>query len=91
MTTTPSPEAGREVGTRALLDAIAEGNAHDQLRLGDVFHGLGEAKRLVIPLDLGLHVLRHHEPTARKPPQKIQLADVDEVDQHVGIREDHHC
>lgn len=31
-----------EVGTRALLDAIAEGDPNDGLRLGDLFQGLGD-------------------------------------------------
>ncbi|MDG2516528.1 exopolysaccharide biosynthesis protein [Lysobacter soli] len=32
----------REAGTRALLDVFAAGNPEEQLRMGDVLHGLGD-------------------------------------------------
>ena len=32
----------REAGTRALLDVFAAGNPDEQLRMGDVLHGLGD-------------------------------------------------
>ncbi|GAB2515990.1 exopolysaccharide biosynthesis protein [Lysobacter humi (ex Lee et al. 2017)] len=35
-------EASREVGTRALLDRFADGDAAERLRLGDLFRGLGD-------------------------------------------------
>lgn len=35
-------EAPREVGTRALLDRFADGDAGERLRLGDLFRGLGD-------------------------------------------------
>ena len=39
---TPRPEHSPEVGTRALLDGIAEGDPAESLRLGDLFQGLGD-------------------------------------------------
>lgn len=36
------PDHPPEVGTRALLDGIAEGDPAESLRLGDLFHGLGD-------------------------------------------------
>lgn len=37
-----TPERAAEQGTRALLDAIAEGDPADTLRLGELFKGLGD-------------------------------------------------
>ncbi|RPE81294.1 exopolysaccharide biosynthesis protein [Vulcaniibacterium tengchongense] len=43
MTPGAAPDArDRETGTRALLDDIARGDPDEALRLGDLFHGLGE-------------------------------------------------
>lgn len=42
---TPQAERGdhpREAGTRVLLDVFAAGDPNEQLRLGDVLHGLGD-------------------------------------------------
>lgn len=36
------PERTPEVGTRALLDGIAEGDPRESVRLGDLFQGLGD-------------------------------------------------
>lgn len=42
MATNGRPDAPREVGTRALLDAIAEGDPQETVRLGELFQGLGD-------------------------------------------------
>ncbi|GAA5080116.1 exopolysaccharide biosynthesis protein [Lysobacter panacisoli] len=38
----PRADAPREAGTRALLDVFAAGDPDEQLRMGDVLHGLGD-------------------------------------------------